>query len=170
MTEDAMANSEPAQQWGRIRSWDGSQHRAFEELCFQLRDPAPAGWRTVKTAAPDGGVEWYDQAPDGATHGWQVKFVFSVDKLIPQARKSAKTVGANRGNRNVVRLTIVAPIDMPDPTPETPAGKPREGARQKWNNAVARWRKELPGLADMEIDFLGAGELLDRLNRTGNEG
>jgi hypothetical protein len=170
VTEDAKANSDPARQWGRIRSWDGSQHRAFEELCFQLRDPAPARWRTVKTAAPDAGLEWYDQAPDGTTHGWQVKFVFSVDNLIPQARKSAKTVGANRGNRNVVRLTIVAPIDMPDPAPETPKGQKRVGARQRWNNAVARWRKDLPGLADMEIDFLGAGELLDRLNRPGNEG
>jgi hypothetical protein len=137
----------PAHGWGRIRMWDGSQHRAFEELCFQLRDPAPAGWRTIKTAAPDGGVEWYDQGPGGVVHGFQAKFVGSVDKLIPLARGSAKTVGSNRSSRNVVKLTFLAPIDLPDPASMTQTGKPQEGARQKWSKAVSSWKDTLPGFA-----------------------
>ncbi|WP_125727664.1 hypothetical protein [Kibdelosporangium aridum] len=166
----ASGPSGPARFWARLRAWDGSQQRAFEELCFQLRDPAPDGWRTIKTAAPDGGVEWYDIAPDGRVFGWQAKFVDTVDRLLPQARASLKTVGANRAHRNVVRFTVLAPFDLPDPTPESPQGKPRAGARQRWNDAVQQWQATLPGASDIEIDFRGSGQLLERLTQPGNEG
>lgn len=170
MADDTTPYFGPAQDWGRIRSWDGTQYRAFEELCFQLRDPTPDGWRTIKTAAPDGGLEWYDRAPDGVVHGWQVKFVGSVEALIRLAGESARTVGANRANRNVVKLTFIAPIDLSDPAPVTAQGGQRVGARQKWDRAIARWSAGVAGLEGVEIDFLGAGELLERLNRPGNEG
>ncbi len=39
----------------RIRTWEGSQDKAFEQLCFQLRDPEPPGVKLRKTADPDGG-------------------------------------------------------------------------------------------------------------------
>ncbi|MFJ2109823.1 hypothetical protein ACIOHH_35250 [Streptomyces microflavus] len=160
-----------AHNWQSIREWDGSQHRAFEELCFQLRTSAPPGWETIKTAAPDGGVEWYDQAPNGSSaHGYQVKFVHNIDDLIPQAKKSAKTVGENIANRKIVRLEFLTPFDLTDPTPVTPGGKARTGARERWNNNVALWKRELPGLADVDIRYVGGGELLERLTRPGNEG
>ncbi|MFJ6709317.1 MULTISPECIES: hypothetical protein [unclassified Streptomyces] len=164
-------NGSRAHNWQSIREWDSSQHRAFEELCFQLRTPAPPGWETIKTAAPDGGVEWYDQAPDGsAAHGYQVKFVHRIEDLIPQARKSAKTVGENIANRKIVRLEFLTPFDLSDPTPFTPSGARRAGARERWNTAVAKWKNELPGLADVDIRYVGGGELLERLTRPGNEG
>ncbi|MFJ9138674.1 hypothetical protein ACIRRT_37005 [Streptomyces sp. NPDC102256] len=164
-------NDGRAHNWQSIRGWDGSQHRAFEELCFQLRKAAPPGWETIKTAAPDGGVEWYDQAPDGsAAHGYQVKFVHRLEDLIPQARKSAKTVGENIAHRRIVRLEFLTPFDLSDPTPLTPKGAPRQGARERWNTAVARWKDELPGLAGVEIRYVGGGELLERLTQPGNEG
>lgn len=157
--------------WWSIREWEGTQHRAFEELCFQLRSPAPPGWETIKTAAPDGGVEWYDQAPDGsAAHGYQVKYVRGIDEFLPLARESAKTVGANIKHRKIVRLEFLAPFDLPDPTPFTPAGKRRRGARERWNASVAAWKDELDGLAQVDIRFVGGGELLERLTRPGNEG
>ena len=160
----------PAQDWGRLRTWDGSQYRAFEELCYQVRDPAPAGWRTIKTGNPDGGVEWYDQGPDGRVHGSQAKFADKVDDLIGLAHESVRTVSANRRFRNVVKLTFFAPFDMPDPAPQTRSGRQRRGARQRWNDAVQRWKNELPGTADIEIDYVGCGELLERLTQPGNEG
>ncbi|WP_327321074.1 hypothetical protein OG735_40965 [Streptomyces sp. NBC_01210] len=163
-------NDGRAHNWQSIREWDGSQHRAFEELCFQLRTPAPPGWETIKTAAPDGGVEWYDQAPDGsAAHGYQVKFVQRIEDLLPQARKSARTVGENIAHRKIVRLEFLTPFDLSDPTPFTPSGKPRTGARERWNIHIAKW-KELPGLAGVDIRYVGGGELLERLTRPGNEG
>ncbi|UUU45183.1 hypothetical protein [Streptomyces sp. NBC_00162] len=155
--------------WFSIRSWAGSQDRAFEELCFQLRDAAQTGWRTVKTAAPDGGVEWYDEAPDGRCHGHQVKFVKDVHRLLPLATESVAAVGRNRGVRNVVRLTFWVPFDLPDPAHKV-KGKPVQGARQRWNKEVAKWKSELPGVADIEIDLMDSGHTLERLLEPGNEG
>ncbi|MFE3205684.1 hypothetical protein [Embleya sp. NPDC059237] len=157
--------------WRSIRSWNGSQHRAFEELCYQLREPAAHGWRTFKPAAPDGGVEWWDEAPNGSdAHGFQVKFVHNVDDLIPVARESAKTVGSNRETRNITRLTFLAPFDLSDPVPTSPTGRERRGARIRWDDAVARWKSELPGLSGVEIVFVGSGELLSRAARPEHEG
>ncbi|MER7278013.1 hypothetical protein ABT369_26580 [Dactylosporangium sp. NPDC000244] len=160
----------PAHDWGRLRQWDGSQHRAFEELTFQLRDPAPSGWRTVKTGNPDGGLEWYDQATDGATHGGQAKFVADIDDLIPLARESLRTVGANMRFRRVVRMTFYAPFDMPDAAPVSSRGRSRRPARQRWDEALQRWQSELPGVAGIDVQFIGGGQLLERLTRPGNEG
>jgi hypothetical protein len=59
---------------------------------------------------------------------------------------------------------------LSDPAGLTRAGKPQAGGRQRWNNAVTTWSATLPGLADVDIDFVGAGNLLERLNQPGNEG
>jgi len=158
-----------AHDWFSIRSWAGSENRAFEELCYQLRDPAAPGWLTVKTAAPDGGVEWYDKAPDGRCHGNQVKYVRTIDDLLSQARHSAAAVGANRRDRNVVRLVFWVPIDLPDPAHRI-KDKLVEGARKRWDDAVVRWKRDLPGLDDVEIDLRDSGQLLERLLKPGNEG
>jgi hypothetical protein len=155
--------------WFSIRSWAGSQDRAFEELCYQLRDVSEPGWQTIKTAAPDGGVEWYDKAADGRCHGHQVKYVHDVDGLLPQARKSLAAVGRNRPDRDVVRMTFWVPIDLPDPAHRV-NGKPVEGARKRWNDAVASRKRDLPGTADIEIYLVDSGQLLDRLSKPGNEG
>ncbi|MER6562093.1 hypothetical protein ABT300_31015 [Streptomyces sp. NPDC001027] len=155
--------------WRSIRSWAGSQDRAFEELCFQLREPARPGWRTVKTAAPDGGVEWYDLAPDGRAHGFQVKYVHEIDALLPLARKSLEAVGKNRPRRNVTRMVFMVCIDLPDPA-HLRQGKPVVGARQRWEQAVAGWKTQLEGTSDIEVELLGSGELLERLLAPGNEG
>ena len=59
-----------------LRTWDGEQSRAFEELSFQLlKDKVPAGTQAIRTGNPDGGVEWYATLPDGTEWGWQAKHV-----------------------------------------------------------------------------------------------
>ncbi|WP_406165179.1 hypothetical protein OIE52_00865 [Streptomyces canus] len=155
--------------WRSIRSWAGSQDRAFEELCFQLREPARPGWRTIKTAAPDGGVEWYNLAPDGRVHGFQVKYVHEIDDLLPLARESLKAVGRNRPRRNVTRMVFMVCKDLPDPA-HMRQGRPVVGARQRWERAVAGWKTQLEGTEDIEMELLGSGELLERLLAPGNEG
>lgn len=155
--------------WRSIRSWAGSQDRAFEELCFQLREPTQPGWKTIKTAAPDGGVEWYTLGPDGRVHGFQVKYVHELDDLLPLARGSLRAVGSNRARRNVTRLVFMVCIDLPDPA-HLRQGRPVVGARKKWEEAVARWKTQLAGTADIEVELLGSGELLERLLAPGNEG
>lgn len=115
--------------WWCIREWDGSQHRAVEELCFQLRDKALSGWQTVQTAAPDGGGEWYDLASDGTAHGFQVKFVRDVDTSLPAARVSARTVGSNRQDCNIVELTFLVPFALLCPAPRRHGQAPSGSAR-----------------------------------------
>ncbi len=52
-----------------IRQWRGSQDQAFEELCYQLRDPDSEGANLVKTGNPDGGLEWYITRRNGVQWG-----------------------------------------------------------------------------------------------------
>ena len=52
--------------FGTLRTWEGEQSRAFEELSFQLlKDCVPAATQAIRTGNPDGGVEWYTVPPDG---------------------------------------------------------------------------------------------------------
>lgn len=52
-----------------LRAWRGSQDQAFEELCYQLRDPTPDGVELVKTGNPDAGLEWYVELRNGVQRG-----------------------------------------------------------------------------------------------------
>ena len=110
----------------KIREWDGSKHRAFEELCYQLRDPTPPHARLVKTGDPDGGVEWYWKYHNGVEWGGQVKHIFNTDNLLSSMRNSLKTVVEKRPGCR--RLTFCIPYDLPDSP-----GKAKS-ARQKFED------------------------------------
>jgi hypothetical protein len=121
--------------WGSLRAWEGRTDRAFEELCYQLRAPAPSGWTTIKTRAPDGGVEWYDVSLDGReAHGHQAKYTDRFD-MLGMARESLVTVAGNLRARPVVRLTFYAPLDLTDPAERSRTGRPQRGERQRWEQA-----------------------------------
>jgi 2-polyprenyl-6-methoxyphenol hydroxylase-like FAD-dependent oxidoreductase len=98
-----------------IRLWDGSKHRAFEELAFQLREPAPPCATEVKTGDPDAGVEWYVTFESSEQWGWQAKYIFNVDTLFSAMRTSVKAVAAKRPQ--LTRLTFCIPIDLPEDHP-----------------------------------------------------
>ncbi|MFE1907378.1 NACHT domain-containing protein [Streptomyces gardneri] len=114
-------------------------------------------------------MEWYDQAPNGQVHGFQVKYVDALDDLLPLARESLKAVGKNRARRNVTRMVFMVCIDLPDPT-HLRNGRPVVGARQQWEKAVASWKTQLEGAEDIAVELVGSGELLERLLAPGNEG
>jgi len=101
-----------ASRFREIRVWDGSQDRAFEELCFQLRDLTPRGVELIKTSAPDAGVEWYWRRADGTQVGWQVKFIFKTDDLLKAMRASLKSAIEKR--RQLRALTFCIPYDLAD--------------------------------------------------------
>ncbi len=61
--------------WNSIHALDGSQQKAFEELCAQLaRTKTPDGATFRRKGAPDAGVECYCTLPDGSEWGWQAKY------------------------------------------------------------------------------------------------
>lgn len=152
-----------AQSLKTIRSWRGSQDQAFEELCFQLRDPTPKGAELIKTGAPDGGLEWYFKLSNGIEWGWQAKYTFDIDVLLKLMEKSLKTVVAKRPRCR--KLTFCFPFDLSD-QPE--AGK-RKGARQKFEDRQKSWRERIPGASRVRIELWSEGALLERLSGHPNQ-
>jgi hypothetical protein len=146
-----------------IRAWDGSQDRAFEELCYQLRDLTPASARLIKTGDPDGGLEWYVRHQNGVEWGWQAKYSFDLATLLKLMERSLKTVVAKRPNCR--RLTFCIPIDLPD----APGGTDRKSARQKFEDRKKSWRARIAGADRVNVELVSAGGLLERLTQHPNE-
>ena len=140
-----------------LRQWDGSKHRAFEELCYQLRDPTPEGAELVKTGNPDGGLEWYVTLRNGVQWGWQAKFIFKIDTLLDLMERSLKTVVKKR--RKCRRLTFCIPFDLPD----APGTGERKSARQKFEDRKTKWHDRIPGADRVRLELWSGGDLLQRL-------
>ena len=140
-----------------LRQWNGSQYRAFEELCYQLRDPTPEGAELVKTGNPDGGLEWYVTLRGGVQCGWQAKYTFDIDTLLKLMEKSLRTVVEKRPMCQ--RLTFCIPFDLPD----APGTGKWKSARQKFEDRKKRWREYIPGAERVYIDLWSEGDLLQRL-------
>jgi hypothetical protein len=150
-----------ADRFQSIRRWEGRQDRAFEELCFQLRDPMPDGVALRKTRAPDAGVEWYWQFTDGHEEGWQAKFIFDSDTLIAAMGRSLDTV---RDKRPAVRnLTFCLPEDLAD----DPSNSRGQQLRQRLDDAIVRWKERAPQIT---VAIQHGGELLERLLREEHRG
>ncbi|MGV8039580.1 MAG: hypothetical protein AB2L07_05730 [Thermoanaerobaculaceae bacterium] len=151
-----------------IRHWEGSQHRAFEELCFQLlREPedlpAPDA-RPVRVGNPDGGVEWYVDLPDGTQWGWQAKYTTDLNTLIGETKKSVERVAKARPD--LTRLTVCAPMNLSG----APKGNGKGSARDRFFQAVERWKTKIQGGDSIEVVLVGESELLERLARPKHRG
>jgi hypothetical protein len=149
--------------FAQIRMWDGSQDRAFEELCFQLRDPVAAGDELIKPGSPDAGYEWYVRHRNGIEHGWQVKYSFKIDDLLKLMEQSLRTVTEKR--RACRRLTFCIPFDLPDAR----VGKERKSAQQKFEDRKMSWRRHIPGADRVRVELWNAGLLLEKLTDHPNE-
>ena len=142
----------------KIRSYAGSQHRAFEELSYQLIASYidRSTWRITRSGSPDAGLEWYATNSNGEVHGWQAKYIFGIEDLLAGMTDSLRTVVSRRPD--VTKLTFVIPWNLPDGRP--PRGK---SARQKYTDKVKSWRMHINGAEKLEIDLLDESELLNLL-------
>lgn len=140
-----------------IRHWHGSQYRAFEELCYQLRDPTPSNLKSIKTGDPDGGLEWYVTHRNGVQWGWQAKFTFDVATLLGLMERSLKTVIQKRPKCR--KLTFCIPFDLPD----APGVGELKSARQKYEDRKESWRERIPGADRVRVELWSGGDLLERL-------
>ena len=147
----------PGPDFRSLRAWRGSQDQAFEELCYQLRDPTRDGAELVKTGNPDAGLEWYVKLRNGVQWGWQAKFTFDVDTLLTLMERSLRTVVRQRPKCR--RLTFCIPFDLPDASEE---GK-RKSARQKFEDRKRSWCERIPHADRIRIQLWSAGDLLQRL-------
>jgi hypothetical protein len=152
-----------------IRTWGGTQQKAFEELCFQLREPDPAGSRSTKPGSPDRGVDWYVVTADGHRLGRQCKFVNSIDKALPQMRESLET--ALRELPDLVEMEFYVPFDVPEATPPARGGGRKSSARERWTEATERWREDLDGAGRLQtIELVDAPKILERLTADKHRG
>ena len=122
-----------------LRTWRGSQEQAFEELCYQLRDPTPQGAALIKTGSPGGGFEWYVTLRNGVEWGWQAKFTFHIDTVLQLMEKSLRTVVKSRPNCR--KLTFCIPFDLSD----APGKGKWKSARQKFEDRKGSWSRRISG-------------------------
>lgn len=158
VAQEALALPYNGRDFRTIRTWRGSQFQAFEELCYQLRDPTPEGAQLVKTGNPDGGLEWYFNLPSGEQWGWQAKFSFDIESLLRLMEESLQTVATTRPACR--RLTFCVPFDLSD---SRRSGQ--KSARQKFEDRKASWKARVPGTEDVSVELWSEGDLLERLVR-----
>lgn len=154
--------------WLNIRSYNGSQNNAFEELVCQLARAEEITGKSdfIRVGAPDGGVEAYCKLLNGAEYGWQAKYFTQMGPVQwKELSKSYKTVLEK--HPNLIKYIICIPMDRSDPRiPD------QKWFMDRWNDNIKVWKKmacEDYG-RDIEFEYWGSSELLDRLMQNNNAG
>jgi len=154
--------------WANLRTWDGTQNRAFELLCGQLAaaEPVPAGSVFVPKAPPDAGVECYWRLPNGDEWAWQAKF-FRDPPAEPQWKQMDDSLKVALGKHpRLTRYTFCLPRDREDPRINK-----EQWFMDKWNAHVVKW-KQLAEEQHIEVEFpyWGESEILSRLSQDNHAG
>jgi hypothetical protein len=122
--------------WAKLRTWKGSQGKAFEELCCQLAyaEAVPKDSIFIRNAPPDAGVECLWRLPDLSEWGWQAKFPENglSASLWQQLDASVKSVLSKRPR--VRRYFVCLPVSLPDGRL-----KRQQSGRKKWESHVKKW-------------------------------
>jgi hypothetical protein len=154
-----------ARRFNDLRSWDGSQSRAFEELTYQLlQDKVPTGTRAIRTGNPDGGVEWYATLSDGAEFGWQAKHIQNFEQLLTAMTSTVRRVVAERPQLRM--LTFVISTNL---TTGTQNGRTKS-QRQKYDAKVAVWKESIAGASEIRFELVQASDLLSELAKPVHRG
>lgn len=151
-----------------LRTWNGEQSRAFEELSFQLlKNRVPSGSRAIRTGNPDGGVEWYATLPDGTEWGWQAKHVKGIDALLTAMTDSVERVAKERSDLR--KLTFVISSNL-STGKAGKSGRQRKSQRQKYEDKIKTWQQTIPGADNIQFDLVQESDLLDELAKPEHNG
>ncbi len=153
-------------EWAKLRTFQGSQQTAFEELCCQLarRDPVPAGARFTRKGAPDAGVECYWLLSDGTEHAWQAKFFLSVPGPAQWRQLKESFSTAVGKHLRMTRYIVCVPLDRADPRVEG-----QTSFAEKWDE-FAVWCAGQAAGRTIKVEYWGNSEIFDRLSRQENQG
>ena len=155
-------------EWDKLRSWNGSQSAAFEELICQLAsfEYSPSEGTFDPKGEPDAGVECYWKFPTTAEHGWQAKFFTSPLSVSQWQQVDRSVETALEKHPNLRQYTICMAFDHPDPR-----RKGTTSSRNKWDKHVAKWE----GWAAekhmcVQFSYWGSHEIMERLSRDEHRG
>lgn len=154
-------------EWTKLRSYNGDQKSAFEELVCQLARAEDIGGkqRFIRVAAPDAGVEAYCVLDNGDEFGWQAKFFSSMgNSQWNQLKESFET--ALSKHPRLRRYYICIPLDRADA---------RVGGRKylldQWNEKVDAWTEIARRQGrEIEFEYWGDAEIFDRLSKSEHAG
>ena len=155
-------------EWNRLRTWNGSQATAFEELVCQLAsyEPEPAGSKFDRKGAPDAGVECFWRLPPGEEDGWQAKFFTSPPSPSQWAQVDSSVSAALEKHPRLRRYMICMAVDRSDARLED-----KKSFLDRWNERVIKWESWAAG-KNMHVDFRfwGTHEIAERLSREEHRG
>ncbi|MBI3470758.1 MAG: ATP-binding protein, partial [Candidatus Solibacter usitatus] len=146
--------------WQDLRPWQGSQHRAFEEVCAQLAaaETPATGATFVRKGTPDAGVECYWRLVNGQEWAWQTKFFTSMgDAQWRQLDESVRT--ALDRHPGLVKYIVCVPLDFADPRMDRCVH-----AMDRWRDHLEKWEGwAREGGKSVVFTLWGQHELANRL-------
>lgn len=155
-------------QWNKLRSFNSSQHNAFEELVCQLANSESIEKKKkfVRIAAPDGGIESYVELENGEIYGWQAKFFLNSFSTSQWQQIGDSFKEALKNYPTLTKYYICCPVDR-----NNAFINGRESFLQKWETYTAKWTQEALKVGrHVAFEYWGSFELNDRLNQEHNIG
>lgn len=155
-------------QWNKLRSWNGSQETAFEELICQLArfEPVPSGSLFIRKGTPDSGVECFWQTPKEIEFGWQAKFFVSPPNASQWKQVDASVRRALDGHKNLVEYTVCMAVDRADARRES-----SKSFLDRWNEHREKWEQWAATMdRSVKFSYWGTHELAERLSREVHRG
>jgi hypothetical protein len=151
-----MKNSE----WNNLRTFNGSQQSAFEELCCQLASQEVSkDFQFIRKGTPDAGVECFAIAPNGSEWGWQAKFFDQLGSSQIKELDESFFTAINKHPR-LVKYFVCLPIDLSDARITN-----RKSQLEKWETTKRKWEQKVKLLnREVEIVYWGNFEIFKRLS------
>jgi hypothetical protein len=154
--------------WANLRTWGGSQHTAFEELCCQLaaHEASTPGSQYRRIGTPDAGVECTWTLEDQTVKAWQAKYFLAPPQPNEWSQLDESVKRAISAYPKLREYTVCLPIDRPD------ARKTGQTSMMsRWDDRVSKWRgwAREKGM-DVTFHYWGEHEIIERLSRTHHAG
>ena len=146
--------------FSHIRTYEGSQQLAFEELCCQLaRHDFRGQGEFIRKGIPDAGVECYWRLPSGEEWAWQAKYFPDTLEDAQWTQIDRSVSRALETHPNLTRYVVCLPIDRAEPRiPD------RQFMMDKWNARVEAWSEEAhERQMSVGFEYWGKSELVDLL-------
>ena len=147
----------------KIRSHNGSQNNAFEELICQLArlsHPEDAeSFIRKEGSGGDAGIECFWKLKDDLEYAWQAKYFFKLESSQWKQISDSVETALNK-HPNLKKYYICLPLDRTDQRKSN-----RKSQLNQWKSKVLDWKKIAQSKnIDVEFEFWGKSEIIDMLS------